>query len=206
MPRGGIRRLLVGTAAALLSTATLCAPAYAIDPWDVVPPLPHNPFAAHPHPYVNAFADPAWLPARTDMGVDWLPKHRLPVTAIGDAVILGSDSHNTVWPGQHIIWYQLLDGSHAGNVIYVSEHLTNLAPTGKFVAAGQKIAVALPGSPYTEWGWANGIGGPLASPCYHEGWKTRIGKEMARFMRELGATTRDAPGRGPDGPLGGHCV
>ena len=206
MPRGGIRRLLVGTAAALLSTALLCAPAYAVDSWDVVPPLPKNPFAAHPHPYINPFADPAWLPARTDMGVDWLPKHRLPVRAIGDAVILGSDSNSSYWPGGHVIWYQLLDGSHAGNVIYVSEHLTNLAPAGKFVAAGQKIAVALPGSPYTEWGWANGSGAPLASPCYHEGWKTRIGKEMARFMRELGATTRNAPGPGPDRPQGGHCV
>jgi hypothetical protein len=36
--------------------------------------------------------------------------------------------------------------------------------------------------------------------------KTRSGKEMARFLIELGATTRDKPGRGPDRPQGGHCV
>jgi hypothetical protein len=205
MPRGGTRRLLIGLLAAMAGSGALTAPAWAIDSYDIVPALPQNPFT-HPHPYVNPFADPAWLPARTDMGVDWLPKHRLPVLAFGDAVILGSNSHNTGWPGQHIIWYQLLDGSHAGDVIYVSEHLTSLAPVGKFVAAGQKIAVALPGSPYTEWGWANGIGAPLAGPCYHEGWKTRVGKEMARFMIELGATTRDKPGAGPDRPQGGHCI
>lgn len=204
MPRGGIRGLLVGTAAALLTAAALCAPAYAIDPFDAVPPLPKSPFA-DPHPYTNPFADPAWFPARTDMGVDYLPMHRVPVRAIGDAVILGSDSANTFWPGGHLIWYQLLDGSHAGRVIYVSEHLANLAPAGRFVAAGTKIATALPGSPYTEWGWANGSGQPLALPCYHEGQKTGPGKEMARFFIELGAATRDLPGRGPDAPQGGHC-
>src|SRR5205807_1517774 len=160
---------------------------------------------AHAHPYTNPFADPAWFPARTDMGVDYLPLHRLPVRAIGDAVILGSDSNNTYWPGGHLIWYQLLDGSHAGNVIYVSEHLTNLAPAGRLVAAGTKIAVALPGSPYTEWGWANGAGLPLALPCYQEGQKTRSGKQMARLMIGLGDATRDLHGRGPDRPQGGHC-
>src|SRR5256885_13333845 len=139
MQRGGIRRLLVGTAAALLSTALLCAPAYAIDPWDVVPPLPKDPF--HPRAYINPFADPAWAPARTDMGVDYLPMHPLPVRAIGDAVILGSNPNNTGWPGNHIMWYQLLDGDHAGDVIYVAEHLKNMAPTGEFVVAGQKIRV-----------------------------------------------------------------
>jgi len=75
------------------------------------------------------------------MGMGWVPLRKLPVVAVGDAVILGADSH-AGWPGHHIIWYQLLDGSHAGEVIYVSEHLTKLARTGSFVAAGQKIAVA----------------------------------------------------------------
>jgi hypothetical protein len=189
--------------AAMACAAVLCTPAHAGDSWNAVPPLPKNPF--RPVPYINPFADPAWLPARTDMGVDWIPTKPLPVRAIGNAVILGSNPHNTGWPGQHIIWYQLLDGTHAGHVIYVSEHLKNLAPSGKFVRAGQKIAVALPGSPYTEWGWANGIGGPLASPCYTEGRKTRSGKEMARFLIELGATPRDKPGPGADAPQGGHC-
>jgi hypothetical protein len=80
--------------------------------------------------YIDPFAASGWYPARTDMGVDWFVTRRLPVLAIGDAVILGSDSHNSGWPGGHFIWYQLLDGSHAGDVIYVAEHLTQLLPAG----------------------------------------------------------------------------
>ena len=45
--------------------------------------------AAPAHKYINPFTDPAWSPARTDMGVDWIPQKRLPVLAIGDALILG---------------------------------------------------------------------------------------------------------------------
>lgn len=196
--------MLLGMLAALAGLAVLAGPASAIDPWDVVPSLPKNPF--RPARYVNPFARSGWLPGRTDMGVDWAPTRPLPVLAVGNAVILGSNSNDTGWPGKHFIWYQLLDGNHAGNVIYVAEHLRSLARTGSFVRAGQQIAVALPGSPDMEMGWANGVGGPLASPCYKEGMKTRPGKEMARFLAELGAATRDKPGRGPDRPQGGHCV
>jgi hypothetical protein len=39
----------------------------------------------------------------------------LGLLAIGDAVILGSDSHDAGWPGGHFIWYRLLNGSHAGD-------------------------------------------------------------------------------------------
>jgi hypothetical protein len=154
--------------------------------------------------YIDPFTDEGWEPARTDMGVDWIPVRRLPVLAIGDAVILGSDGHSG-WPGKHIIWYQLRDGSHAGDVIYVAEHLTQLLPTGSVVRAGQRIATALPGSPWTEWGWADEYGSPRAYPCYREGRQTNSGKEMARFMQSLGATVADPPGRGPDRPTGKLC-
>ena len=94
--------------------------------------------AAPAHPYLNPFTDPAWSPARTDMGVDWIPQKRLPVRAIGDALILGSNSHAS-WPGGHIIWYRLLNGSHAGDIIYVAENLRHLVAAGTTVHAGQKI-------------------------------------------------------------------
>ncbi len=152
--------------------------------------------------YVNPFAGGGWEPARTDMGVDWLPVRPVPVEAIGDALILGSD-WKAPWPGGHIIWYQLLDGSHAGDVIYVAEHLRDLLRAGTRVRAGEQIAVALPGYPWTEWGWADQYGSPLAYPCYHEGEQTRSGQRMARFMEELGVRTYDDPGPGPDTPLGG---
>ena len=168
------------------------------------PPLPANPFA-HPNPYIDPFTNPAWGPARTDMGVDWIPAHRLPVLAIGDAVILGSDSHAD-WPGGHIIWYQLLDGSHAGDIVYVAEHLKKLLPAGRIVRAGERIALALPGYPWTEWGWATTYGSPLAYPCYKvDGEQTAAGKEMARFMQKLGAQVYNAPGRGRSFPLGRGC-
>jgi hypothetical protein len=154
--------------------------------------------------YVDPFAADGWAPARTDMGVDWVATRPLPVLAIGDAVILGSESHAS-WPGHHLIWYQLLDGSHAGDVVYVAEHLKHLLPAGTHVRAGQKIAEALPGYPYTEWGWADAYGSPRAYPCYHEGRQTHSGKEMARFMQALGAQVADTPGRGSDAPFGKLC-
>lgn len=154
--------------------------------------------------YVNPFADPRWQPSRTDMGVDWAPTAPLPVLAIGDAVILGSDSH-APWPGHHVIWYRLVDGSHAGDVVYVAEHLKRLAPAGRTVRAGQRIAVALPGYPWTEWGWADPDGSPRAYPCYHEGQRTRSGREMARFLARLGAPVAESAGAGPDKPSGKRC-
>jgi hypothetical protein len=147
-------------------------------------------FAGPAQAYVNPFADPAWTPSRTDMGMDWVSAHKLPVLAIGDAVILGSDNHSG-WPGHHTIWYQLLDGSHAGDIIYVAEHLQRLLPAGRTVRAGQQIAVALPGYPWTEWGWADAYGSPRAYPCYHEGRRTNSGEEMERFLMSLGAAGGD---------------
>jgi hypothetical protein len=193
--------LLLLVAALTLAIAPAAAQA---DGLSYVNPLPNNPFT-HRYKYVNAVSDGAWGPARTDMGVDWIPSHPLPVVAIGDAVILGSDSHAN-WPGKRIIWYLLLDGSHAGAVIYVAENLRHLIRAGTYVRAGQQIALALPSYPYTEWGWANSYGSPLAYPCYNvDGKQTMAGKEMARFMQSLGAQVYNPPGTGPDKPQGRRC-
>jgi murein DD-endopeptidase MepM/ murein hydrolase activator NlpD len=154
--------------------------------------------------YVNPFADPAWEAGRTDMGMDWAPLHRLPVLALGDGVILGSDNHSG-WPGKHFIYYQLSSGSHAGDIIYVAEHLSGLAKAGTHVHAGQKIALALPGYPYIETGWADQYGSPRAYPCYHEGQKTNSGKEMERFLMSLGAPEGDPVGKGANRPSGKLC-
>jgi murein DD-endopeptidase MepM/ murein hydrolase activator NlpD len=155
--------------------------------------------------YIDPFSASGWYPARTDMGVDWFVTRPLPVLAIGDAVILGSNSHDSGWPGGHFIWYQLLGGSHAGDVIYVAEHLKNLVPAGVHVRAGQKIAEALPGGTGTEWGWGETNGATRAGACYHEGQVTRSGREMARFMKSLGAQVQDPPGPGIDEPFGKLC-
>lgn len=164
-----------------------------------------QPVKRHAGGYVNPFTNPGWEPARTDMGVDWLVTRPLPVLAIGDAVVVGSDSHDTGWPGGHFIWYRLVDGSHAGDIIYVAEHLTNLVPAGVHVRAGQRIATALPGGTGTEWGWAEPDGSTRAHPCYHEGEVTHSGREMARFMKDLGAQVQEPPGPGADAPSGELC-
>jgi hypothetical protein len=160
--------------------------------------------AGLPTRYVNPFSDPRWQPGRTDMGMDWAPASKLPVLAVGDAVILGSEDHSG-WPGGHLIWYQLTSGGHAGEIIYVAEHLNKLAPVGKVVRAGQQIAVALPGYPYIEIGWADSYGSPRAHSCYKEGKATNSGREMVRFLASLGAPTGGPTGSGQTHPAGRLC-
>jgi hypothetical protein len=154
--------------------------------------------------YVRPTRGIAWMPGRTDMGVDFDVTRHKPIVAIGDAVILGSDNRSG-WPGGHFLWYRLLDGDHAGDVIYVAETMGRMLPTGTTVTAGERIATAMPGGTGTEWGWANKAGSPRAAPCYSEGMKTNSGREFARFLRHLGAKTADPPGPGPDYPSGKRC-
>lgn len=154
--------------------------------------------------YVNPFKARRWYPGRIDMGVDYEPRRRHAVVAIGDAKVIGSESHSG-WPGGHFLWYRILDGDHAGTIVYVAEELKRMAPRGTKVAAGERIATALPGGSGLEIGWANRRGEPRAAPCYHEGMKTRSGREMARFLRSLGARVGDRPGRVPDHPSGKRC-
>jgi hypothetical protein len=162
-----------------------------------------SPAAATDH-YVNPFADAHWEAGRIDMGMDWAPLRRLPVRAIGKGVVLGSSNHSG-WPGGRFLFYQLTSGSHANDIVYVAEHLTKLVKTGTVVHAGQQLAIAIPGYPYIETGWADSYGSPRAAPCYKEGHKTNSGKEMARFLISLGAPMGDPPGRGPNGPTGRRC-
>ena len=72
-------------------------------------------------------------------------------------------------------------------------------------AAGQRIALALPGYPWIETGWADQYGSPRAAPCYKEGHATNSGREMERFLIALGALQGDNPGRGSTRPTGKLC-
>jgi murein DD-endopeptidase MepM/ murein hydrolase activator NlpD len=154
--------------------------------------------------YVNPIHRRRWYAGRIDMGVDYMPHRRTPVVAIGDAKILGSDSHSG-WPGGHFIWYKLLNGDHAGNIIFVAETLRRLKPAGTKVSAGQRIATALPSGTGIETGWATRSGSTRAAPCYREGMATHSGKEMARFLKSLGAPVSTKLRSGPDGPSGRLC-
>lgn len=154
--------------------------------------------------YVNPFATGSWSVSRTDMGVDYMPLRKEPVVAIGKAQILGS-SMKSGWPGGAFLYYRLLEGDHAGDVVYVAEHLVKLAPAGTVVLGGQQIATALPGYPWTEWGWATPSGNPRAYPCYTDGMETNSGQEMARFLQALGAKPLARLLPGPDWPSGKRC-
>lgn len=154
--------------------------------------------------YVNPFGRRAWQPSRIDMGVDYMPTKPTPVVAIGDAKILGSTDRSG-WPGGGFIWYKLLDGDHAGAIVFVAESLKKLTPAGTQVAAGDTIATAVPGGTGIEIGWATKDGQARAWPCYHEGMATASGKSFARFLRSLGADLADRPGPGTNQPTGDLC-
>ena len=154
--------------------------------------------------YVNPFRGHRWYAGRIDMGVDYTPKHRTRVRAIGAAKILGSDSRSG-WPGGHFIWYKLLRGDHKGNIIYVAEAMKKLVRAGTRVAPGETIAKALPGGTGIEIGWARKSGETRAARCYREGMETHSGREMARFLKELGADVVKKVRSAPDYPTGKRC-
>jgi LysM repeat protein len=153
--------------------------------------------------YVNPFRYGSWSPSRTDEGVDWIPNVTSPVVALGDGIVTYS-SMNSGWPAGGFIAYRLTNGSHAGDYVYVAEHITALLPVGSLVSAGERIATALPGYPWTEWGWASASGPePAPSARYSRGANgiaTPGGKAFARFLMELGVTGLQNPGPGTDAP------
>ena len=154
--------------------------------------------------YINPFRHQSWYAGRIDMGVDYMPNHRYPVRAIGKAKLIGSDSRSG-WPGGHFVWYKLLRGDHEGTIIYVAETMKRLVPRGTIVGPGDRIATALPHGTGIEMGWANKSGETRASRCYTEGMKTHSGKEMARFLNELGADVVSKAKTAPDYPTGKRC-
>jgi hypothetical protein len=168
------------------------------------PRTPSAPVAVPaPAGYVNPFASGSWSPSRIDEGVDWIPNAVSPVVAIGDGVVTYS-SMASGWPAGGFITYRLTTGSHAGLYIYVAEHITDLLPVGTVVRAGERIATAVPGYPWTEWGWASSWGPePAPSSQYGgapDGTSTYGGKAFARFLISLGVSGIVDPGPGPTTP------
>jgi hypothetical protein len=153
--------------------------------------------------YVNPLAGERWTLARTDQGVDYRPAVPAPVRAIGAGVVVYSSTADCLphgWPGCAVIGYRLTAGPDKGGVIYVAEHLTGLLPAGATFGPGAKLATALPGYPWTEWGWADCTGNAPAVRYggHADGTPMAGGLAFARFMRKLGASTAMDPGPGPD--------
>ncbi len=133
-----------------------------------------------------------WYPSRIDMGVDYVPAKRTPVRAIGDGQ--GARLRQQLGLARRPLHgLQAADGDHAGNRIFVAETLKGMAKKGQVVHAGDRIAMALTGGTGIETGFADKTNQPRAYPCYSEGVKTNSGREMARFLRNLGVPPRRPP-------------
>ena len=153
--------------------------------------------------YVNPLSQGQWGLARTDQGVDYIPKTPSPILALGNGVVIRS-TMTSGWPGGAFIAYKLTDGPAAGQVVFVAEHLSGLVPVGTKVTAGQQIAIGQPGYPYIETGWANSTGtAPIVQyGTAPDGTPMEGGKDFARLMIKLGAGAMQDPGDGPIFPGG----
>jgi len=74
-------------------------------------------------------------------------------------------------------------------------------PAGTKFNAGATLATAIPGSPNTEWGWAQSLDTPSVPwsicGCTEQDNIDPGGRAFARFLRSLGAHTEQNPGPGP---------
>lgn len=133
--------------------------------------------------YVNPI--PGATLGRTDQGVDANLPVGAPIRAIGNARVMGVLPN--WYQGQPLVYYQLLDGPHAGQFVYVAEQITGLAKPGTVVRAGQPIAYYAPSGTGIETGWADAHGNTLAhdQSGYTEGQVTPAGSSFRNFLGKL---------------------
>jgi murein DD-endopeptidase MepM/ murein hydrolase activator NlpD len=140
-------------------------------------------------PFLNATT------GRIDQGVDFTGTG--PIEAVGDAQILQTGAPG--WPEGGGVLYQLLDGSRAGQVIYVFEGIQATVHAGQRVSAGQQVGVFVPGGSI-EMGFADTSGAPLSHNEYTEGVETVWGRKMAAFLSSIGGPSSLAPDLGQLSP------
>lgn len=112
------------------------------------------------------------------------------------------------WPGGGCVQYVLLDGSHAGEEIYVSEYIRPRVKVGEILEPSYWLAwfrIPLPGG---RQGIETGFIRPGTNePCSTDtsGKPTDGGIRMTRFLEALGCPTEQHFGPGPDScPCGVH--
>jgi murein DD-endopeptidase MepM/ murein hydrolase activator NlpD len=130
---------------------------------------------AYVSPFLSATA------GRIDQGVDFTGIG--PIAAVGDARILQTGAPG--WPEGGGVLYQLLDGSRAGQIVFVYEGVEATVQAGERVSAGQRIGTFVAGGSI-EMGFADAQGVPLSHAEYSEGKETVWGREMASFLTGLG--------------------
>jgi hypothetical protein len=129
---------------------------------------------------------------RTDQGVDATMNVGDPILAPCRIKIL--DIEPGWYAGQPLVYFELLEGAYAGQVQYVAEQITNIAPPGSILEQGQVVARYAKTGTAIEYGWStlSGVTLAVATTGYEEGQITPAGRSIRRWLNALGA------GAGPD--------
>jgi hypothetical protein len=137
----------------------------------------------NPLPYVTCCG--RW--ERTDQGVDASMPVGAPIVAPSRVKILGIEPG--WYAGQPLVYFELLAGRQAGQIQFVAEQITNIAPVGSFVPKGQVIARFARSGTDIEYGWSTVKGVTLAKATtgYEEGQVTPAGVYMRDWLNSLGA-------------------
>jgi len=124
---------------------------------------------------------------RTDQGVDAQMPVGAPILAPCRVKILAIEPD--WYAGQPLVYFELLDGARAGQVQYVAEQITDIAPGGTILQQGQVIARYARRGTAIEYGWStpNGITLARATTGYEEGEITPAGQDMRAWLNSLGA-------------------
>ncbi|MFL5823915.1 MAG: hypothetical protein ACJ764_10785 [Solirubrobacteraceae bacterium] len=137
----------------------------------------------NPLPYVTCCG--TW--ERTDQGVDATMPVGAPIVAPSRVKILGLVPD--WYAGQPLVYFELLAGPQAGQIQFVAEQITSIAPVGSFLNKGAVIARFAPSGTAIEYGWStiNGVTLAKATTGYEEGQVTPAGVYMRNWLNSLGA-------------------
>ena len=129
---------------------------------------------------------------RTDQGVDAVMNPGSPILAPCRIKIL--DIEPGWYAGQPLVYFELLEGRLAGQVQYVAEQITDIAPPGTILEQGQVVARYAKTGTAIEYGWStlSGITLAVATTGYEEG-----ADHPRRAQACAPGSTPSAPGRAP---------
>jgi hypothetical protein len=124
---------------------------------------------------------------RTDQGVDAQLPVGAPILAPCRVKVLAIIPD--WYAGQPLVYFELLDGRDAGEVQYVAEEITSIAPGGTILQQGQAIARYAASGTGIEYGWStlNGVTLARATTGYEEGQATPAGQSIRGWLNRLGA-------------------
>jgi hypothetical protein len=124
---------------------------------------------------------------RTDQGVDATMPVGAPILAPCPVKILAVIPD--WYAGQPLVYFELLNGPQAGQVQYVAEEITAIAPPGTILQQGQAVARFAAHGTGIEYGWStpNGVTLAVATTGYEEGQVTAAGRSIRNWLNKLGA-------------------